>query len=123
MAASGCFGSVNCSAEQGATGQKTICNGTVFTYTLQGSPPGKSESFTWENDKGLARVSAAFQGSGSVVVTIKDAAGKQVYARQHGEGQTAESTSTAGAKGAWTIIIQVTALSGQVALSVTPTSA
>ena len=123
LLSSGCTANVNCSVDQGPNGQKTICNGTVFTYTLQGTPPGTSDSYTWQNDRGQAQVSAVFQGSGSASVTIKDSAGKQVYARTHsGSGQTAESQSTTGAKGAWTISIQVTALSGQVVVSVTPMS-
>ncbi|MBI2077607.1 MAG: hypothetical protein HYT80_04435 [Euryarchaeota archaeon] len=123
LLASGCTANVNCQVEQGGGGQKTICNGTVFTYTLQGTPPGTADSYQWQNDKGSAQVSAVFQGSGSASVTIKDSAGTQVYSRTHsGSGQTAESKTTTGAKGAWTISIQVTSLSGQVVVSVTPAS-
>jgi hypothetical protein len=118
---SGCMGQ-DCSTEQDSEGQRVVCQGTSFSYTLQGTRSLETDQYTWENKKDQARVEVVFQGPGDAQVTIQDAAGAQVYSKKHsGVGQTTGSQLTSdGSPGTWTIKIEVTGLNGQVVLRVTP---
>lgn len=119
---SGCAGK-NCDTSQDESGQKIVCNGTSFQYTRQGSVSGnRAEVFEWENGKPKASVKSAWQGSGRLTITLKDADGATVYSKEHGVmGQsTAAQTTDAGARGTWTIEIDTSNLNGQVVVSVNP---
>jgi hypothetical protein len=122
LALAGCTGDegVDCDVQQDTQGQKVICNGSQFSYTLQGSRSAMTDQYSWQNPGEKAYVSAVFQGVGTVYVTIKDHNGIQVYSKAHnGAGQTVGSQATSpGDAGTWAIKIETKDLQGQVVVTV-----
>jgi hypothetical protein len=122
LALAGCADDMeqHCDVSQDMSGQKVVCNGASFSYTLQGSRSLVTDQYSWQNPGEKAYVSAVFQGSGTVYVTIKDHNGAQVYSKAHtGTGQTVGSQATdVGESGTWTVKLETRELQGQVVLSV-----
>jgi hypothetical protein len=90
-----------CSASQGAGGQEASAAGSL---AYQGAATGQHTS-SFECGDGQGMVSFGGQiGSGSVTVTIRDAAGATVYTRSFsGPGQSADSRQVEGSGGEWTM--------------------
>lgn len=116
---SGC--AANCSGSQGLGGQQGVCNeGDSFYFGKQGSFMG-TETHTWQNSGTKATVAWGGQGTGTVTVKIKDAAGKEVFSKDFsGAGQAGGTHATqVGKAGAWTITISAkVAFQGQVGVAV-----
>ena len=118
---SGCFGSGHCSVSQGNTGQAGVCNTKDgFSYGEQGGPISKSAHYDWQNSKGGALVSLGSQGTGSIKVTLHDAAGTAVFSRSFtGPGQFGASEhAQRGKAGAWKIDLDFSNVNGQIGLTV-----
>jgi hypothetical protein len=119
---SGCFGaSGKCTASQGGTGQSGACVATdAFSYGEQGGPITKTVGYDWENTKGGAQVALGSQGTGSIKVTLKDAAGTQVLSKTFtGPGQFgATEHAQHGKAGTWRIDLAFTNVNGQIGLAI-----
>ena len=117
---SGC--TAGCSASNSSSGQVAVCNEKgSFSYSTNAGMTTKTDSYTWENPASKAVVQSSMNmGVGSATVTIKDAAGKQVFSKTfQGSGQAGSSETTQeGQAGAWQIEVKMTGASGQVAFQV-----
>lgn len=106
----------------GCAGQSAVSNQTNnFSYAGQAANWDEVETYTWTNTIGTAHVSWGGQvAEGSISVTIKDAAGKQVFSRglsgQSQEGFSGDSS--AGAPGDWTIKLTFQDYTGQMGLNI-----
>lgn len=106
----------------GCASQSSVSNQTNnFSYAGQAAGHDDVESYTWKNTMGSARVDWGGQvADGSFTLTIKDAAGKQVFSKSLG-GTSQEgfsgSTST-GLAGDWTVKIVFDDFTGQMGLYV-----
>jgi hypothetical protein len=119
---SGC--TAGCEASQSASGQEAGCsNAGAFSYAKQMSMSSATETKTWSNSASKAAVQWSMQmSSGSMSVTVKDAAGATVFSKTFsGMGQQASSSTTsAGQAGDWTITIKFVGATGQVAFNMNP---
>lgn len=91
-----------CSASQGADGQQASADGSL---AYQGASTGQQSSkFDCGDGSGMVSVGGQL-GSGSLTVTVRDAAGKTVYTRTfNGPGQSGDSRQTdTGEPGEWTV--------------------
>lgn len=92
-------------------------------FNMGGQVAGKTESlsYTWENPGSTAKVQWGGQSSsGTVQVSIRDAAGKTVYGSTFGgtgQGGASDSTSS-GKAGQWQIVVEFNDFTGQVGLSI-----
>ncbi|MGB1586627.1 MAG: hypothetical protein ACPHID_06245 [Thermoplasmatota archaeon] len=106
----------------GCAGQSAVNNNTNnFSYAGQAAGWDDVETYTWKNTMGTASVSWGGQvAEGSISVTIKDAAGKQVFSRGlSGQSQEGFSGDTAsGLAGDWTIKLTFQDYTGQMGLNV-----
>jgi len=96
--------------------QPQIANLTdSFSFQLTGVQDGSSHlEYTWQNTGTAATVdrSSAIT-AGTVTVTVKDAAGATVYAESQA-GKSGSVATTAGAVGAWTIVVDFVNASGTI---------
>lgn len=113
VALSGCTG-----------GGQAACSSVSGAFSCGGQVADKSatENHSWNNDGSKAMISWGGQAAGgSFMLTILDAAGKQVYSHSFtGSGQNGYTAETAsGAPGSWTVRMTYTDFTGQIGLSVT----
>ncbi len=106
-----------------APGEQLVVNNHPGAFQLAGQVAGKTgtETYRWENSADQASVSWGGQvASGTFTLTIKDAAGKQVHSHSFGgtrQGSDSGATQT-GTPGTWTIVVQFSSYTGQMALNV-----
>ena len=109
-----------CTFSQDGTTQSAVSNNKdSFSYAVQGAVSG-THTFTWENSKREAAYNVAVQGTGSVLISIKDPAGKTMLNREVSvTGQTSKAgIAGSGSPGEWTITLTFKNLNGQGAISI-----
>jgi hypothetical protein len=85
----------------GPDGQSASAPGSL---AYNGASAGTQSSGPFQCDGGGDVSFSANLGSGTVTVSVKDAAGKVVYTKTTGSaGQTSESKSVSGAPGSWSL--------------------
>ena len=111
-----------CTVSNSPGGQDAVSNqDNNFSYSTNAGMTTKTENFEWTNSGSKAAVHWSMNmGMGSASLTVKDAAGKQVFTKSFsGTGQQASSqTTTTGEAGEWTITVKLTGASGQIAFHV-----
>jgi hypothetical protein len=99
-----------CSASQGADGQQASAPGSL---AYQGASTGQHQSTFQCDGSGTISVGAQM-GSGSLTVTLRDAAGTTAYSRTFsGASQSSDSRGVMGAEGTWTLAAQRSSGSSQ----------
>ncbi|HWG91715.1 MAG TPA: hypothetical protein VNZ52_12775 [Candidatus Thermoplasmatota archaeon] len=109
-----------CTFSQDGTTQSAVSNQKdSFSYAVQGSLSG-THTYTWENSKREAAYNVAVQGSGSVLISIKDPDGKTMLNREVSvTGQTSKAgIAGSGSPGKWTITFTFKNMNGQGAITV-----
>lgn len=98
----------------GMGGGKSVSNNPgSFSYSA-GGVLSASDSYDWQNPSATARVSFSAGGTGTVSITIQDAAGKQVFTRSFsGSGGSSDNVPTSpGLPGMWKIRISTQGAGG-----------
>jgi hypothetical protein len=101
--------------------QAAVSNQTDhFSYSGQVAGVSDTKAYTWHNTVGKTAVSWGGQSaSGTFTLTVKDAAGKVVYAKQVGgtqQGGVSDSSSS-GLAGDWSVTLDFHDFTGQMGLS------
>jgi hypothetical protein len=104
----------------GVTGGREVTTTPDHFQYKGGGVINGTEEFAWENSKSKATVTYQGGGTGSLTLTLLDAAGKQVYQKgvRGTGGQTFTDTTAEGQPGTWTIRVHFEGVSGGMDLRV-----